>query len=284
MKALILIIASALALAESFGSSNTSRFFARQILGKVLSKRAKDAALRHLSGRREHGLGKQGSHHRIGQNVAGLRRIANPGANRGRRHQRAGQQPGVGHARRIEYHLRVRADRDDGGAPRARHIDRRLHRVTAAAMDAQNILTLMQEASAEIKKQAQEGKCWDAVERNSSCRTTPTGQAMKTACHSSHDAIARCGSRYLSRVQQPFDTTPTLMARETKVSRIIDSMSGDKSPSLRSFELSDKARRHRQRAASTPKEMFVVTQSAQAGRQISDTQSRRAALDPAEFA
>jgi len=26
--------------------------------------------------------------------------------------------------------------------------------------------------------------------------------------------------------------------------------------------------------------MFVVTQSAQAGRQISDTQSRRAALDP----
>jgi hypothetical protein len=133
----------------------------------------------------------------------------------------------------------------------------------------------MQEASAEIKKQAQEGKCWDAVERNSSCRTTPTGQAMKTACHSSHDAIARCGSRYLSRVQQPFDTTPTLMARETKVSRIIDSMSGDKSPSLRSFELSDKARRHRQRAASTPKEMFVVTQSAQAGRQTSDTQSRR---------
>ena len=31
--------------------------------------------------------------------------------------------------------------------------------------DAQNILTLMQEASAEIKKQAQEGKCWDAVEK-----------------------------------------------------------------------------------------------------------------------
>jgi len=92
--------------------------------------------------------------------------------------------------------------------------------------------------------------------------------------------LLRCGSRYLSRVQQPFDTTPTLMARETKVSRIIDSMGGDKSPSLRSFELSDKARRHRQRAASTPKEMFVVTQSAQAGRQISDTQSRRAALDP----
>ena len=28
--------------------------------------------------------------------------------------------------------------------------------------DAQNILTLMQEASAEIKKQAQEGKCWAA--------------------------------------------------------------------------------------------------------------------------
>jgi hypothetical protein len=46
-------------------------------------------------------------------------------------------------------------------------------------------------------------------------------------------------------VLQPFDTTPTLMARETNVSRTIDSMSGDKSPSLRSFELSDKARRHR---------------------------------------
>ena len=28
--------------------------------------------------------------------------------------------------------------------------------------DAQDILTLMQEASAAIKKQAQEGKCWDA--------------------------------------------------------------------------------------------------------------------------
>jgi len=51
-------------------------------------------------------------------------------------------------------------------------------------------------------------------------------------------------------VQQPFDTTPTLMARETKVSRTIDSMSGDKSPSLRSFELSDKA--------STPKEMLGI--------------------------
>jgi glyoxylase-like metal-dependent hydrolase (beta-lactamase superfamily II) len=31
--------------------------------------------------------------------------------------------------------------------------------------DAQNILTLMQEASAEIKKQAQEGKCWEPVEK-----------------------------------------------------------------------------------------------------------------------
>jgi hypothetical protein len=31
--------------------------------------------------------------------------------------------------------------------------------------DAQNFLTLMQEASAEIKKQAQEGKCWDTVEK-----------------------------------------------------------------------------------------------------------------------
>ena len=31
--------------------------------------------------------------------------------------------------------------------------------------DAQNLLTLMQEASAEIKKQAQDGKCWDAVEK-----------------------------------------------------------------------------------------------------------------------
>jgi glyoxylase-like metal-dependent hydrolase (beta-lactamase superfamily II) len=31
--------------------------------------------------------------------------------------------------------------------------------------DAENILKLMQEASAEIKKQAQDGKCWDAVEK-----------------------------------------------------------------------------------------------------------------------
>jgi hypothetical protein len=77
-------------------------------------------------------------------------------------------------------------------------------------MDAQNILTLMQEASAEIKKQAQEGKCWDAVERNSSCRTTPTGQAMKTACHSSHDAIARCGVAAPERCAATirYDTNP----------------------------------------------------------------------------
>jgi len=32
--------------------------------------------------------------------------------------------------------------------------------------DAQDVLTLMQEASAEIKKQAQDGKCWDAVEKD----------------------------------------------------------------------------------------------------------------------
>src|SRR6187431_2308894 len=31
--------------------------------------------------------------------------------------------------------------------------------------DAQDVLTLMQEASAEIKKQAQDGKCWDTVEK-----------------------------------------------------------------------------------------------------------------------
>jgi glyoxylase-like metal-dependent hydrolase (beta-lactamase superfamily II) len=31
--------------------------------------------------------------------------------------------------------------------------------------DAQDVLTLMQEASADIKKQAQDGKCWDAVEK-----------------------------------------------------------------------------------------------------------------------
>ena len=32
--------------------------------------------------------------------------------------------------------------------------------------DAQDFLTLMQEASAQIKKEAQEGKCWDAVEKD----------------------------------------------------------------------------------------------------------------------
>ena len=31
--------------------------------------------------------------------------------------------------------------------------------------DVQNVLTLMQEASAQIKKEAQEGKCWDTVEK-----------------------------------------------------------------------------------------------------------------------
>ena len=31
--------------------------------------------------------------------------------------------------------------------------------------DAKNVLTLMQEASAEIKKQGQDGKCWDTVEK-----------------------------------------------------------------------------------------------------------------------
>ena len=110
--------------------------FARQVC-KVLAKRAKDAALRQLCRRRyrrDHGLGEQGSHHRIGKKVAGLRGIADPGANRRRRHQRAVQETGVGHARRIECHLRVRADGEDRGAPRAGHIDRRLHRVTAAAM------------------------------------------------------------------------------------------------------------------------------------------------------
>ncbi len=32
--------------------------------------------------------------------------------------------------------------------------------------DAQNVLTLMQEASAAIKTDAQAGKCWDAVEKD----------------------------------------------------------------------------------------------------------------------
>ena len=31
--------------------------------------------------------------------------------------------------------------------------------------DVQNVLTLMQEASAQVKKEAQEGKCWDTVEK-----------------------------------------------------------------------------------------------------------------------
>ena len=32
--------------------------------------------------------------------------------------------------------------------------------------DAQDVLTLMQEASAQIKTDAQAGKCWDAVEKD----------------------------------------------------------------------------------------------------------------------
>ncbi len=31
--------------------------------------------------------------------------------------------------------------------------------------DAENLLTLLQDASAEMKKLAQEGKCWDAAEK-----------------------------------------------------------------------------------------------------------------------
>ena len=31
---------------------------------------------------------------------------------------------------------------------------------------AQDVLTLMQEASTDIKKQAQDGKCWDTVEKD----------------------------------------------------------------------------------------------------------------------
>ena len=44
------------------------------------------------------------------------------------------QQPGLGGALRIDKHLRVRADRENGGAPKARQVERSLHRVAAAAI------------------------------------------------------------------------------------------------------------------------------------------------------
>ena len=88
--------------------------------------------------------------------------------------------------------------------------------------DAQNILTLMQEASAEIKKQAQEGKCWDAVEKEFKLPNYANWPGYENGL----PFIAR---RYCAlwvaapeRRSNHFDTTPTLMAWETKVSRTID--------------------------------------------------------------
>ena len=78
---------------------------------------------------------------------------------------------------------------------------------------------------------------------------------MKTACHSSHDAIARCGvAAPERRSNHSIRLQPDGAGDESSQHHQLHEW---KSSSLRSFELSDKARRHRQRAASAPKMLGV---------------------------
>ena len=61
--------------------------------------------------------------------------------------------------------------------------------------DAQNILALMQEASAEIRKLAQEGKCWEPVEKEFKMpKYASLAELSRTACPSSRGATARFGA------------------------------------------------------------------------------------------
>jgi glyoxylase-like metal-dependent hydrolase (beta-lactamase superfamily II) len=60
--------------------------------------------------------------------------------------------------------------------------------------DAQDQLTLLQEASAEMKKLGQEGKCWDAAEKEFKLPKYRPGPAMTRACPSSRAAIAHFGA------------------------------------------------------------------------------------------
>jgi hypothetical protein len=109
----------------------------RKMLGQVFAEGTKEAALRNLRRRRNRGnesFREQASDDCRGEKVAGLRGIANPGANSGRRHQGAQEQPGLRGALRIDQHLRVRADRENGSAPKARQVERSLHRVAPAAI------------------------------------------------------------------------------------------------------------------------------------------------------
>ena len=115
------------------------------MLGEVLAERAEDPALSKLRRRRDRrneSLREQGSDDRRGEKIASLGRIADPGANSRRRHQGAQQQPGLRGALRIHEHLRVCANREDRGAPKSRQIERRLHRVTAAAIGVEQRLAL----------------------------------------------------------------------------------------------------------------------------------------------
>ena len=60
--------------------------------------------------------------------------------------------------------------------------------------DAQDVLTLMQEASAEIKTDAQAGKCWDAVEKDFKMAKYATLPGYPTASAWWRAAIAGCGA------------------------------------------------------------------------------------------
>ena len=59
--------------------------------------------------------------------------------------------------------------------------------------DAQDVLTLMQDASAEMKKSAQDGKCWEPAEKDFKLPKYASWPATRTACRSSRGAIAGCG-------------------------------------------------------------------------------------------
>ena len=60
--------------------------------------------------------------------------------------------------------------------------------------DAQDVLTLMQEASAAIKTDAQAGKCWDAVEKDFKMEKYATLPGYANGLAWLHAATARCGA------------------------------------------------------------------------------------------
>ena len=60
--------------------------------------------------------------------------------------------------------------------------------------DAKDVLTLMQEASAEIKKLAQAGKCWDAAEKEFKLEKYASWPGYANGLPFWRGAIARCGA------------------------------------------------------------------------------------------